>query len=189
MAYGHLEIICGPMFAGKSTHILKSILWAQNGQKKKIMVLKPSFDTRYDTHKIRSHDGLSANATPIETWPDIPEDTEVVFIDEVQFFQEPHFNGNIVEEIKKLLSKNINVVATGLDADWQGNAFSVTAELLAMADTAEKITANCTICGQAASKTFKKFPDTQKIELGTHEAYEARCNKHWHTKGAQEDSF
>lgn len=180
--YGHLTVICGSMFAGKTTELLKRILWARNGQHKAVLVVKPAFDQRFSTTKIVSHDGLSVEAKAITKWDDISliaPDAELVCIDEVQFFGQPHFEGDIVEEIRQLLIIGTDVVVTGLDLDWKGIPFPITASLLAMADTVMKLSANCTVCGQGATKTHKKNYNEETVELGASDLYEARCNDHW----------
>jgi thymidine kinase len=180
--YGHLTVICGPMFASKTTELLKRILWARNGQHKAVLVIKPAFDNRYSATKIVSHDGLSVDAKAITKWEDIDilaSDAEMVCIDEVQFFTDPHFKDDIVDKIRDLLIVGTDVVVTGLDMDWQGQPFPITATLSAMADTILKFTANCTTCGQAAPKTHKKVPNGESVELGASDLYEARCNTHW----------
>lgn len=180
MKYGTLELICGPMFAGKTTELLKRILWAKNGPLLDILVIKPAFDTRYGQTRIATHSGLSADAIPVREWPEIPEGTDILFLDEVQFFEPPHADIDLPERVIETLSRGIHVVAAGLDNDWQGRPFRNTATLCAMADHVHKITSNCTVCGHPASKTFKKAPNDRQVELGETNLYEARCNDHWH---------
>lgn len=180
MNYGTLELICGPMFAGKTTELLKRILWARNLESMNILVLKPAFDTRYGKERVATHSGLSADAVPVTSWPGIPDDVDMLFLDEVQFFAAPHADCDLPEEVRRVLARGIPVVAAGLDADWRGRPFPVTAALAAMADTVLKISANCTICGMPAAKTFKKVPNQSQVELGQTDLYEARCNDHWH---------
>jgi thymidine kinase len=170
------------MYAGKTTELLKRVLWAQQGQKKRVLVVKPAFDDRFSTTKIVSHDGLSVDAKSVTTWDQVAleaADSEIVFVDEIQFFQEPHFKGNIIEHIRDCLITGADVVVTGLDMDWQGEPFLKTALLAGMADSTIKLKANCTRCGQPAAKTHKKVPDGEQIELGAADKYEARCNDHW----------
>lgn len=181
--YGRLDVICGPMFAGKSTELLKRILWARNGENRRILVLKPAFDTRYAESRIVSHSGLASEALPVRRWPGVPDGIEAVFIDEIQFFEAPHYDGDLVADVSALLARGIHVTGAGLDADWRAQPFPVTARLLAMADTVTKITANCTVCGQSAAKTFKKIANDHQVELGQTNLYEARCNRHWHMQG------
>lgn len=188
--HGRLEIVCGPMYAGKSTEILKRILWARNGEGKDVLVLKPAFDDRYGRSVVRSHDGLSADATPIRSWAEAEEAAAkavAVFIDEVQFLAPPAFDGDLPEIVRGLLDRGVDVVCTGIDMDWSGRPFAVTAALLAMADRVVKLTANCTLCGREASKTFKLRPDGERVALGAQDAYQARCNGHWHREGEEGD--
>jgi len=180
--YGNLTFICGPMFGGKTTELLKRILWARNGCSKAVLVLKPAFDNRYSETKIVSHDGLSVESKSISSFSEVRallDDAEMICIDETQFFTSPHFQDDLIEWISKFLEDGKEVVATGLDMDWQGKPFDISAKLAAMADDVIKVKANCTICGTPAAKTFKKVQNGEQIELGTTDLYEARCNKHW----------
>lgn len=177
--YGHLEVVCGPMFAGKTTELLKRVLWARNGLNQKVKVFKPAFDNRYSETEIVSHDGLRTVADSIATWVDLEGDWDLVVFDEVQFFTDPHFDRDIVEIVARLLINGTNVLATGLDMDWKGNPFYTTAMLLAMADKVKKLKANCTVSGRPAGKTFKKTRSGDSIELGASDLYEARSNEHW----------
>lgn len=184
MSYGHLTVVCGPMYAGKTTELLKRILWAKNGQGRKVAVLKPAFDTRYSTTQVKSHDGLAADAISFTDWSDeriVNEvaDADVVCLDEVQFMIEPYISGDTPAFIRRVLSLGKDVVANGLDLDWRGEPFPITAALMAMADEVIKQSANCTICGRPATKTFKKVPDEEQVALGAGDLYEARCNIHW----------
>jgi thymidine kinase len=180
--YGKLTTICGPMFAGKSTELLKRILWARNGQHKTVLVIKPAFDNRYSSTKIVTHDGLSVDAKSITKWDDIAHlaaDAELICIDEIQFFTPQYFEDDIIECVRDCLIIGTEVVVGGLDMDWRGEGFETTSRLMAMSDEVKKITAVCTSCGQPASKTHKKLPNAEQIELGTTDLYEARCNDHW----------
>lgn len=180
--YGKLTTICGPMFAGKTTELLKRILWARNGQHRAVLVIKPAFDDRFSATKIVSHDGLSVDAKAITKWDDIAHlaaDAELVCIDEVQFFTAPHFSDDIVECVRECLIIGSEVVVSGLDMDWQGEPFLTTGKLAAMSDTVLKIAATCTECGQNALKTHKKSPNAEQIEIGATDLYQARCNQHW----------
>lgn len=178
--YGNLEVICGPMFAGKTTETLKRVLWARNGQEREVRVYKPAFDNRYSETEIVSHDGLRTRAESILELPQccLPSKGLVV-LDEVQFFCEPYVSGDVVEWVRTQLNNGVDVFAAGLDMDWQGRPFDVTAQLMAMADRVTKITAHCTVCGKAASKTYKKTGSGGSVELGALDLYEARCPTHW----------
>lgn len=178
--YGKLTTICGPMYASKSTEILKRVLWAKNGLERDVHVFKIAFDNRYSETEIVNHDGLRATAKSISSIEDIPnEQNTIVFFDEIQFFNSDNFDGDVVQWIKNMLNNNIEVVVAGLDMDWKGAAFPITGTLLAMSDEVIKSTANCTVCGRPAHKTYKKSQAGGSVELGAGNEYEARCNTHW----------
>lgn len=177
--YGKLTLITGPMFAGKSTELLRRIQWSITGERKSVMILKPKMDTRYDENRIVSHDGYSVTAIPIEHWPEIQEGTEEVFIDEVQFLTEPHFHDDLPARIQSLLEKNISVTCSGLDMDWLGRPFAITSALCAMADDIFKLRSECSICGRPSSHTAKKQPDKKILDLGSGDLYHPLCNRHW----------
>lgn len=182
MSYGKLTVFMGPMFAGKTTHLLRQILWLRNGEGRTVLVVKPAFDDRYSTTAIVNHDGLSSPAESITRWSqvqELAEGAEVVCFDEVQFFQAPYFAGDILTIVRELLADGKSVIANGLDIDWQGHPFEITGQLAAMADEVSKLWATCTVCGKPAPKTFKKVANNETVELGATNLYEARCNHHW----------
>jgi thymidine kinase len=182
MSYGHLTVICGPMFAGKTTELLKRILWATNGLGERTAVFKSGYDTRYGMTDIISHDGLKAQAAVIADWRGAGEATHV-FFDEAQFFTAPYFNGDLVHIIHTLLQQGCAVTATGLDTDWRGHPFDITARLAAMADDVVKLQSHCSVCGRTATKTYRREPGPNAIALGGAETYEPRCNAHWSAHG------
>lgn len=67
---GSLETIVGAMFAGKTSELLKRILWAKH-QNKKIVVIKPSIDDRYSESKIITHNDLSHECFAMKNWDDV----------------------------------------------------------------------------------------------------------------------
>lgn len=168
------------MYAGKTTETLKRVLWAKNGRNDRVRVFKPAYDNRYAEVEIVSHDGLRTSAESIEELPFIGiGGADLVVLDEMQFFMEPYVKGDLMQWVQNLLTDGIDVVAAGLDMDWQGKPFEVSGRLTAMADEIVKLTANCTVCGRPARKTYKKRADGQSVELGGSDKYEARCNVHW----------
>lgn len=178
--YGRLTVICGPMFAGKTTELLKRILWARNGEGKDVLVVKTAFDVRYSRTEVITHDGLAAEAVVLHAFGDIEarfREADLVCFDEVQFFQD--MDRDVVEVVKCLLEAGTDVVAAGLDTNWKGDAFAATGLLMAMADEVVKLRAHCAVCGQPAHKTFKKVEDESEIQLGHNDIYEPRCNRHW----------
>lgn len=172
-----LTVYCGPMFAGKSTALLSAVAASPSGQ---CMLLKPEMDGRYGRDVIATHDKHSMPASPIRSMPAIPSHIRHVFLDEVQFMEDPWFDGVLTEDVAKLLLAGCHVHAAGLDMDAWGVPFQVTACLLAMADNVVKLKAACA-CGAPACLTMLKpaASSHNRILLGGSDVYEPACRTHW----------
>ena len=178
---GNLETIVGAMFAGKTSELLKRILWAKH-QNKKIIVIKPSLDDRYSNEKIITHNDLSHECYAMNDWATtlkkfIFEKSEVdmVFLDEIQFMDTKHTLNNV--EI--ILSKGIDVVCAGLDQDSRGKPWETSSMLLGLSDKIVKIYGFCNVCGLEATKTYRKTEGGERTQVGAANIYEPRCLKHW----------
>ena len=180
---GSIEVICGPMFAGKSEELLRRInrlIYA----KKNFVVFKPNLDNRYSETEVVSHNKKSHKAISISNSSElakyINDKTEAVCIDEVQFFDE-----GIIDVIEELANKGLRVIVAGLDMDFKGDPFSVVASLLARAEEVTKLTAICVCCGKEATRTQRLIngvPASRKdpvVLVGASDSYEARC-RHCH---------
>ena len=177
---GSLEVICGPMFSGKSEELIRRLRRA-NIAKQSIAVFKPELDTRRGVNRVTSHNGSAMEARPISDLKDIlthvtEHNVQVIGIDEVQFFP----NG-IIEVICTLVDAGKRVIAGGLDLDFRGVPFGPIPTLLAVADDITKLRSICTICCKDAHFTQRlvnnapaRFDDPI-ILLGAEEAYQARC--------------
>jgi thymidine kinase len=179
LAAGIVEVVCGPMFSGKTEELIRRVRRAQIARQK-VQIFKPAIDDRYHETDVVSHSSLSITALPVANSLDILghlyDSTRVVAIDEVQFFDE-----NIIPVIKKLARRGIRVICAGLDQDYKGSSFGPLPELLCMADRVDKIQAICTVCGAPASKTYRKNAEEceQQVLVGESDRYEARCRIHW----------
>lgn len=179
---GWIEVITGPMFAGKSEELIRRIN-TLTYSKKKIVAFKPKIDNRYDKSAIASHSGLKYKGYAINDCNEILEHvdktTDVVAIDEVQFF-----TNDIIKICELLADEGKRVIVAGLDMDFRGEPFGPMAELLSRAEIVTKLTASCTICGMAATRTQRLIngePASYKdptILVGAKESYEARCRHH-----------
>ncbi len=171
-----LEVICGPMFSGKSEELIRRVRRSQIA-KQKIQVFKPSLDDRYSKYHIQSHTDLSIEAYPVkdsgELFNSIKDSTKVIAIDEVQFFDE-----GIIEVILRLIKRSVRVIVAGLDLDYKGDPFGPMPQLLALADEVTKVHAICTICGESATRTERIVLSEDLVLLGEKNHYEARCKAH-----------
>lgn len=178
---GTIEIITGPMFAGKSEELLKRIKMLKIA-KIPTLVMKPKFDSRFDQNKIVSRNRLNIDAINVNCSEDIWKHYNnhlAVAIDEVHFFGEW-----IIDVVLKLRTKGVRVIISGLDMDYLRMPYGVTPKLLAIADNVSKLKAICVICHSAAGFTFRKILSEEQNVLGDSE-YDARC-WHCHQKGMLE---
>ncbi len=180
---GRVEVICGSMFSGKTEELIRRVRRAQIARQK-VQVFKPLLDDRYGTEKVTSHNGLHVEAVPVADAEAImalvEPDTEVVAIDEVQFF-----DWRIAQVCNRLAERGVRVIVAGLDMDFRGEPFGPMPLLMAEAELVDKLHAICVVCGRPASRTQRLIDghpasyDDPVILVGASEVYEARC-RHCH---------
>ncbi|OUR98964.1 thymidine kinase [Halobacteriovorax marinus] len=183
---GCVEVVCGPMFSGKTEELIRRVRRAQIA-KQKIQIFKPALDDRYHETKVVSHSSQSVNAVSVECAIDILkkiyDSTRIVAIDEVQFFDE-----DIIKVVNKLSRRGVRVILAGLDQDYKGEPFGPIPHLMAIADDVTKVKAVCTSCGAPASKTHRKpSENSDQVLVGEADLYEARCTAHWDFQPKDED--
>lgn len=129
---GWIEVICGSMFSGKTEELIRRIRRAQYG-KLSVQVFKPAIDNRYEEKSVVSHNGTAIVAHPVHTTKDIlkkvKQDTQVIAIDEGQFFDQ-----SIVSIANTFANKGIRVIIAGLDTDFRGEPFGPMPHLMALAE-------------------------------------------------------
>jgi thymidine kinase len=175
---GWLEVICGPMFSGKSEEMIRRLRRAEiAGQR--VVLFKPNFDDRYDAADIVSHAGARMRGVPVCSSRELlarAHEAEVVGIDEVQFFDDA-----IVAGALALAEAGFRVVAAGLDQDFRRLPFGPMPALLAHAEFVDKLQAVCHRCGGPATTTQRLVDGEpapysgETIVVGANEQYEARC--------------
>jgi thymidine kinase len=175
---GHIEVIVGPMFSGKSEELIRRVNRAVIA-KQKVQVFKPAIDNRYDAVAVASHNGRTWEAQAVNGVEEIRErlepDTQVIAIDEGQFLSE-----DLVQLALDLADEGKRVVIAGLDLDFRGEPFGPMPSLLAHAEMVDKLTAICS-CGRAATRTQRLIGghpahyDDPVILVGAAESYEPRC--------------
>jgi thymidine kinase len=188
-----LEVITGPMFSGKSEELIKNIR-KNLIAKKKVQIFKHGFDSRYSKECLASHNKskieafIAMNTSDIKN--ELKDGTEVVAIDEVQFFDD-----NIIQLCNKLADTGKHVIVAGLNLNFMGEPFKLhnsertMAEFMVFADKITKLSAVCTfkegsrICGKPATRTQRiadnKHTDSDfQVLVGGSESYEARCRVH-----------
>lgn len=180
---GWVEVICGSMFSGKTEELIRRVKRATIAQQK-VQVFKPAVDTRYDSAKVSSHNGVHLSAQTVSHASEIlalvDDDTAVVAVDEVQFF-----DWAIADVCAALADRGVRVIVAGLDMDFRGEPFGPMPLLMAQAEVVDKLQAICVRCGSTASRTQRLINgrpakvDDPVIMVGASEVYEARC-RHCH---------
>ena len=175
---GWLEVICGPMFSGKSEEMIRRLRRAEiAGQR--VVILKPQIDDRYDATDVVSHAGARMRAVPIVCAGDVLERAQgfdVVGVDEVQFLDDA-----IVAHALELAQSGVRVVVAGLDQDFRRLPFGPMPDLLSHAEFVDKLQAVCHRCGGPATTTQRLVDGLpapysgETVVVGAAEQYEARC--------------
>ena len=170
---GWIEVIAGSMFSGKSEELIRRLRRAKIARQK-VQVFKPEVDSRYSNDHIVSHSEMrheSANSrSASEVLAKVDRDTEVVGIDEGQFF-----DNELVSVANELARRGIRVIIAGLDQDYTGKPWEPMPQLLAIAEYITKTHAICMKCGQAANYTQRTFESEERVAVGGEGMYEARC--------------
>ena len=175
---GWLEVVCGPMFSGKSEEMIRRLRRAEiAGQR--VVIFKPRIDDRYDAADVVSHAGIRMGAVPVNGVAELHERArgfEVIGIDEAQFFEH-----EIVASALALADGGARVIAAGLDQDFRRLPFGPMPELLAHSEFVDKLQAVCHRCGGGATTTQRLVDGRPApysgatIVVGANEQYEARC--------------
>ncbi|CAN5652533.1 thymidine kinase [soil metagenome] len=172
---GHIEVVCGSMFSGKTEELIRRIRRAEIA-KQRVKVFKPKIDNRYSEFEIVSHNETAYPSEIIENASDILDktfDVEVVGIDEAQFFE-----NDLVEVCQKLADHGKRVIVAGLDQDYRAMPFEPMPQLLSIAEYITKTLAICIVCGGPANRTQRLSNDTERVLVGATNHYEARCRLH-----------
>ncbi|PUB24434.1 thymidine kinase [Promicromonospora sp. AC04] len=206
---GRLEVIAGPMFAGKSEELLRRVRRARIARRG-VLLVNHALDTRRGTGRVTSHSGAGLPSHAVSDAAEIPAlldadpatdpatdaetvtETELVAIDEAQFF-----GVGLVPVVSELADRGLVVVVAGLSVTFDGQPFAPLPELMALAESVEKLTAVCSVCGADAAFHARvpgapsasdpipaepTHPGDALVPVAAHvggsESYEARCRRH-----------
>lgn len=172
---GWVEVVTGSMFSGKSEELIRRVRRAQIARQK-VQIFKPALDDRYHHQDVVSHSEMRAPAEvvsrPAEILERVAPDTEVVGIDEGQFF-----DPSLVEVVNALAGRGVRVIVAGLDQDYLGRPFEPMPQLMAIAEYVDKTLAICMRCGAPANRTQRLVSSTDRVVVGGSHEYEARCRR------------
>lgn len=174
---GWIEVVTGCMFSGKTEELIRRLNRARYARQR-VTVFKPMVDVRYAVGAIVSHSEAELPCIPVAQAADILRlvgDTEVVGIDEAQFF-----DLSLVRVANQLANDGRRVIVAGLDQDYRGEPFEPMPQLMAVAEYVQKTLAVCMTCGAPADRSQRLVSRDSRVLLGAGEAYEARCRRCWH---------
>jgi thymidine kinase len=171
---GWIEVICGSMFSGKSEELIRRLRRAIIA-KQRVQIFKPNIDSRSDA-EIVSHSEMRMPSISIgssaELRDKVDHRTEVVGVDEAQFFDE-----GLVEAAQQLADQGKRVIIAGLDKDFRGLPFGPIPSLMAVAEDVTKTLAICVRCGSPANNTQRLVESDELVVVGAQGVYEARCRR------------
>jgi thymidine kinase len=172
---GWIEVICGPMFSGKSEELMRRLRRAMIARKR-VQVFKPIIDDRYSADEIVSHTDIRMKSEAIgnvsEIMQRLDRRTQVVGLDESNFFGQ-----ELVEIATQLADGGKQVIVGGLDTDYMGRPFPPMPDLLTLAESITKTLAICMRCGNPAKHTQRLVESNDLIVVGAAGMYEARCRR------------
>lgn len=178
---GEVHVIVGPMFAGKTTALLRRVKSELNLDRN-VVIIKSSKDTRYAVDSVVTHDGTKF---PCWALPDLSsfkqkfganayDRLDVIGIDEAQFFDDLYeFCCEVADLDGKIL------VVAGLDGDYMRRTFGSVLDVIPLADTVTKLTARCELCGKRAFFTLRKTDEMQTELIGGADVYMPVCRQHY----------
>ncbi|MGE5272152.1 MAG: thymidine kinase [Verrucomicrobiota bacterium] len=180
---GRIEVVCGPMFAGKTEELLRRVRRAVIAGRD-VLVVNHVLDTRQEPGRLLSHAGVehpslgASSAAEIERLATGRSGT--IAIDEAQFF-----GSELVAVAGRLAARGLIVLVAGLDVTYEGFPFEPLPSLMALAERVDKLTAICAVCGEEAVYHARLAPtaagatDFVSEHIGSEELYQARCRRHF----------
>ncbi|WP_035770537.1 thymidine kinase [Arthrobacter castelli] len=180
-----LQVISGPMFAGKSEELLRRVRRAHLAGLA-VEVVNHALDDRHGSSQVASHAGPSIPsqaAADVRTVRGLVEarELDLVAIDEAQFF-----GAELITAVNDLVLRGTTIVVAGLSVTFDGCPFEPLPSLMALADDVTKLTAVCTVCGGDAAFHQRVRADDvadarllSKAHIGGIEEYQARCRRHF----------
>ena len=171
--HGWIEVVTGSMFSGKSEELIRRLRRAQIARQQ-VQIFKPLLDNRFDEDHIVSHSEMRIRSENVRSSKElvarVHDDTEVVGIDEGQFF-----DSDLPAACNALANKGKRVIVAGLDQDYLGRPFEPMPQLLAIAEYITKTLAICVVCGDPANHTQRLVASSDRVLVGANGLYEARC--------------
>lgn len=172
---GHIEVITGGMFSGKSEELVRRMRRAIIARQR-VQVFKPVADTRAPAERLVTRDNRALDATTVadsrEMRDKLQWGIQVVGIDEAQFFDQ-----DLAELVNELADAGMRVIVAGLDQDFRRQPFGPMPQIMATAEYVDKVHAICVRCGEPAHYSQRIAGGGEQVQVGDVDSYEARCRR------------
>jgi len=176
---GELIVYTGPLLSAKSTALIKEYVYRNVFDKETAghcRLYYPAADERWQPGRVETHNGNGVAAEPIERLPKIPQDVHTLFFDEIHFLDPMIIEGDFIEYVSKARLAGINFICAGLNLDYAGRPFTVTAGIMAMATKVHRLEAQCSLCAAPATHSALISMNSN----GQTDDYAPMCANHWH---------
>ena len=174
---GYLELIIGPMYAGKTSKILEVYKQCQFCNIP-VAVINHTIDKRYHESMLSTHDTvmvpciLATNLKDVwssnELWSS-NEYTNTLMSADVILINEGQFFSDLYETVQDMLNYEKKVYVCGLDGDFERKKFGSILDLIPLCDKITKLTSLCSICrdGTAAIFSMRITDEKEQTVVGS----------------------
>ena len=160
----------GTMSSSKTMNMLM-VAHNYEQQNKKVILIKPSIDTRFGTNVIKSRTGIEKKANYVVKDSDniiellkLTDDISCMIVDEAQFFTTEH-----IDQLRKL-TYFFPIICYGLRTDYKLQLFPGSKRLMELADNIEEIKTICQFCNNKAiinMKYIEKDGEKKAVKYGS----------------------
>ncbi|KAJ6235446.1 thymidine kinase [Anaeramoeba flamelloides] len=186
---GHIELILGPIFSGKTSELIRRINRFSYASKK-CMILKFSEDSETEKKSFKTHSGYLYKALATDTLNRVAEQVkefQVIGIDDGQFFPE------IADFADRLANEGKVVVIAALDGTFERKPFECITTLIPRCENLVKLGSVCMVCYKEGSFSKRITKEKQVKLLGGTEKYISVCREEYfgskcHTKENENDN-
>jgi len=162
---GYLEIVVGPMFSGKTTHLIN--IYNKLYETCNIKVINYSGDTRYHSTMLSTHDKVMIPCVFTNLISDVCDEARLANID-VILINEGQFFPDLYETVYKLVvTYKKRVYVCGLDGDFKRRKFGALLDLIPICDKVVKLSARCDACGNNAIFSHRTTTDNAQVVIGS----------------------
>ena len=164
MDTGFLEIILGPMFSGKTTHLV-DLYNAYNDTGHKVLAVNFSEDKRYHDTMLSTHDKIMIPCLFADKISDLFHELlvfDTILINEGQFFPDLY---DVVVKLVDIHKKRVHIC--GLDGDFKRNKFGNILDLIPICDSVTKLQSKCHSCSNNAIFSHRITKEKQQIVIGS----------------------